>query len=673
MLIALSLRNKLFGGFGVIVAALAGVAYLSVSGTSQVKDGLIEYRQATRGALAANDAMQAFVTARLDFMRFRATLDDASLQQAHVKIREVMKATETLAEAGRGSSMADEAAALGRMADEYDRRITRYEEAHTALLKAESVFQDNGEVARTTLTNLMAAALSAKSAEVSAHAGMAQEALLLTRLFAERYTRSMMPEDLAEAGKNAAEAAKRITGLKTAVSVETSVSDAATMAAIATAISGFDRLEKDLEALQAAAEQRVSARTDIDALGPQIMDGYGKLLQKVVEKQNRIGPAAQATAEATVSETITIASIFTVLGAAIALVLALGTTKAIGAITVSMRRLAEGDLTTEIYGTGRADEIGTMAKAVEVFKANAEERRRLEAQQEEIKKLSEAEKRQAMVRLATEFEGAVGGIVASVSAAAAQLKSSASTLASTSEETSRQSAAVAAASEEASANVQTVASATEELAATVQDVSRQVAQSARMSDDAVNSAVRTVEKVRALSQAADAIGNIVGLIQDIAGQTNLLALNATIEAARAGEAGKGFAVVASEVKNLADQTAKATTEIANQITGIQSTTADSASAIAAISEQIRELSGIAATIAGAVEEQGSATQEIARNVQQAAVGTTEVSSSIVEVRQAATSASSASSQVLSAADALAEMASKLKLEMESFLNTVRAA
>jgi len=278
-----------------------------------------------------------------------------------------------------------------------------------------------------------------------------------------------------------------------------------------------------------------------------------------------------------------------------------------------------------------------------------------------------------MIKLANDFEGAVGQIIETVSSASNELEASAGTLSSTAERSQQLATRVAAASEEASTNVQSVASATEELSSSVNEISRQVQDSARIAGEAVGQARHTTERVSELSKAAARIGDVVELINTIAGQTNLLALNATIEAARAGEAGRGFAVVASEVKALAEQTAKATGEIGQQISGIQAATQDSVSAIKEISGTIEKLSEISSTIAAAVEEQGAATQEISRNVQQAAQGTHEVSSNITDVQRGASETGSASSQVLSAAQSLSTDSNRLKLEVGKFLNSVRAA
>jgi methyl-accepting chemotaxis protein len=340
----------------------------------------------------------------------------------------------------------------------------------------------------------------------------------------------------------------------------------------------------------------------------------------------------------------------------------------------ALGEMAGGNLDVVIPGANRGDEIGDLAKTVVVIRENAEQKARNEAEAKIKQDQAAAKQRKAdMVKLADTFETAVGEIVETVSSASSELESSAGTLTANAERAQELTTMVAAASEEASNNVQSVASATEELSSSVTEISRQVQESARMATEAVGQARVTNDRVSELSKAASRIGDVVELINTIAEQTNLLALNATIEAARAGEAGRGFAVVASEVKALAEQTSKATGEIGQQISGIQAATQDSVNAIKEISGTIEKLSEISSTIAAAVEEQGAATQEISRNVQQAAEGTQQVSAGITDVRRGASETGSASAQVLSAAQSLSGDSNRLKVEVDKFLNSVRAA
>jgi methyl-accepting chemotaxis protein len=341
-------------------------------------------------------------------------------------------------------------------------------------------------------------------------------------------------------------------------------------------------------------------------------------------------------------------------------------------LTGAIGELAAGRHDVTIPTIERADEIGAMAGSLQVFKdaliakKAADEAAAVEAD-------AKIQRGQRVDRITSDFEAMIGEIVEVVSSASTELEASAGTLTATAERSEELATTVAAASEEASTNVQSVASATEEMASSVNEISRQVQGSARIAGEAVEQAQKTNDRVAELAKAAARIGDVVELINTIAGQTNLLALNATIEAARAGEAGRGFAVVASEVKALAEQTAKATGEISQQISGIQAATQESVTAIKEIGDTIGRMSEIAATIAAAVEEQGAATQEISRNVQQAANGTQQVSANIADVQRGASETGSASGQVLGAAKSLSGESDRLKREVGKFLSSVRAA
>lgn len=423
----------------------------------------------------------------------------------------------------------------------------------------------------------------------------------------------------------------------------------------------------EIEAKRIAVEQTLPIATEMDKLANRIGD-FAK--HRVKEEHDK------AMAEMGWSERkslmIGVGVALMLIGAAVLSFITIA--RPARSLAGAMHELADGNFSVTLPGLGRRDEIGAIAAAVEQFKTISEQKARDDAEAKAAQDRLVAERRKTdMMRLAEEFEGAVGGIVEAVSTASGQLKASATTLTSTAGRAQEMATMVAAASEEASTNVQSVASATEELSSSVNEISRQVQESARIAGAAVDQARTTTDRVGQLSKAAARIGDVVELINTIASQTNLLALNATIEAARAGEAGRGFAVVASEVKALAEQTAKATGEIGHQIASIQSATGDSVTAIKDMSATIERLSEISSTIAAAVEEQGAATQEIARNVQQAAQGTGQVSANIVDVQRGASETGSASSEVLSAAQSLATHSGRLSHEVGRFLNTVRAA
>jgi methyl-accepting chemotaxis protein len=346
--------------------------------------------------------------------------------------------------------------------------------------------------------------------------------------------------------------------------------------------------------------------------------------------------------------------------------------RGIGSILKPMGRLVDGELTVDIPHQGETTEIGQIATGLQTFK-DALIAKKASDEAADAEKALNLARAQRISAATTDFQAMVGEMVGSLAGASTELEASATTLSSTADHAQGLATMVAAASEEASTNVQSVASATEELSSSINEISRQVQESARMASTAVDEAGATNGRVEQLAKAASRIGDVVELINAIAGQTNLLALNATIEAARAGEAGRGFAVVAAEVKALADQTAKATNEIGQQVIDIQAATKESVGAIREISGTIEKLSEISSAIAAAVEQQGAATQEISRNVQQAAQGTHQVSSHVADVQRGAGETGHASSQVLSAAQSIASESVRLKSQVERFLSAVRAA
>jgi methyl-accepting chemotaxis protein len=435
--------------------------------------------------------------------------------------------------------------------------------------------------------------------------------------------------------------------------------------------------QKVMELSRKAAGQYPKEAHDLNT---QTVNKIGLQADAILEKDIKLNNDGAAKASNDAADTYSSAfsmlavmlGIAVIAGVGVSFFLVRDVSKGIASIVRPMQALGEGDLAADVPYRGMKTEMGSMADALQIFKEaliakkSADEAAARDAE-------AKIERGRRVDTITRQFEAMIGEIVNTVSAASSQLEASAGTLTSTASRSKELATTVAAASEEATSNVQSVASATEELSSSVTEISRQVQESARMAGDAVGQARSTTDRVSELSKAATRIGDVVELINTIAGQTNLLALNATIEAARAGEAGRGFAVVASEVKALAEQTSKATGEIGQQISGIQAATQDSVNAIKDISSTIERLSEISSAIAAAVEEQGAATQEISRNVQQAAHGTQQVSANISDVERGATETGSASSQVLSAARALSGDSSRLKQEVSSFLSSVRAA
>ena len=440
------------------------------------------------------------------------------------------------------------------------------------------------------------------------------------------------------------------------------------------AFEAKSRIMNELKGKGAATDtaEFKTAVSDVNAAAKR----YAETNDKAAAFYSDLGDKAVAATDSQIGGAIDLALpggvLGVLLGSAIAWFIGRGITRPINAMTGAMGRLADGDLEIEVTGTERKDEIGSLARSLEGFKRNALEARRLAARDAE----ETAAKAQRSVRIDHDiagFDNSIRGALDLLASAATELRATAESLAGGATAASSQSTTVAAAAEQASASVQTVAAASEELSSSISEITRQVTQSSDIASQAVQEAGETQATIGGLSEAAQRIGAVVRLINDIASQTNLLALNATIEAARAGEAGKGFAVVASEVKALANQTAKATEEIAVQVNAMQSATGEAVGAIERINGTIQRMNEISTGIAAAMEQQGAATQEISRNAQQAALGTEEVTQNIVGVNRAIGETGAASGQVLTAADDLGRQAEILRADVGSFLVKIRAA
>jgi methyl-accepting chemotaxis protein len=388
---------------------------------------------------------------------------------------------------------------------------------------------------------------------------------------------------------------------------------------------------------------------------------------------NRLSADLGARARASMLWQIAIGLGVTVLAIGAMWFVAAGISRPVVRMTATMGRLATGDLTVDIPDTAQKDEIGQMARAVEVFKDNALKVEGLRREQEQAKERAVEERRQEMNRMADSFEVSVMAVVKAVAASAGEMRGTAESMSNAAQQAMGQASNVESAAEQASGNVETMAAATEELSSSIAEISRQVGEAAKISATASEETARTNQMVQSLAAAAERIGEVVRMINDIASQTNLLALNATIEAARAGEAGKGFAVVAGEVKSLANQTARATDEISAQIAAVQGETGRAVEAIRTIGGIVDQMRQISTNIATAMDQQGSATREIARNAQEVALGTREVSRNIEGVSQATAQTSAAAEKVLAATLGLTRDSARMGTEVSGFLGTVRGA
>ncbi|WP_319529711.1 methyl-accepting chemotaxis protein [uncultured Cohaesibacter sp.] len=526
----------------------------------------------------------------------------------------------------------------------------------------------DGMKLRESLTGIRTGAFGAGDFESASFAGSAQEHLLLARLYVMKFL-----DDNSKAALDRIKSElQKFDGAL--AELDASLQNPARRKMLEEA----KVLAADYEKYAAELEQVINARNAI-------RDGELK------NNTNVIFASASATAESAdkdevamranffeglsnaESRLVIIAIAALLAGLLFAYIIARGITGPVNALTASMKRLAKDDLEAEVPGKTRRDEIGEMAAAVEVFKQNIIKGKRLEAQQAEMKKQAEEDKRKLMMQMADEFERQVGSIVQAVSSNSVELNASARSMTDVSKLTLEQATQAASSSQQTTSSVQTIATATEEMTSTIAEIAQQVAIASRSAGEAVAKVTSTSQQMSVLSETAQSIGKVVEMISTIAEQTNLLALNATIESARAGEAGKGFAVVAGEVKALAGQTAKATEEISKQIAEVQNATNQSTASMEDVSHVIQHLNEISTAIAAAMEEQNAAINEISGNIHQAAKGTELVNENIYAVNKASQEAGSASSQVLASSEELAEQSELLKAEVDKFIDQVRTA
>jgi methyl-accepting chemotaxis protein len=660
------IKTKIFLGFFCVLLLLVGVSGTGYVAFGHVARQVETYSSSAGAALTGSNLETDLNVVRRSAREFALTGDPAQIDNARTAVAEFKKDIERANQTVKNPDRLQKLAGLSTLLTSY---LEKFEVVARLRTEADDLI---GKTLNPTGARLAELLKAGKAANGNPELSSAFEATLQTvmemRLNAIKF---ISQDDLGagDAAKTASvELSKQIDKLR----------NIASAAGSGTAQDDIGALAKSYEeTINKVIEQQTQMKDlinqDMRQTAEQMGEATGFIQSTAAQDSEAVRSSTMDLIGSTLMLVLILASGGVTAGFVLAWLIGRGISSPVIAMTGAMGKLAAGDKTITVPALGRRDEIGQMADAVEVFKQNALEMDRMQAEQKLQEQRAAEEKTRMMNELAGQFESSVGGIVKTVATAASEMQSTAQSLSSTAEETSRQATAVAASSEEASSNVQTVAAAAEELSGSIKEISRQVAQSSDIASKAVVEAERTNDTVNSLAEAAHKIGAVVSLINEIASQTNLLALNATIEAARAGEAGKGFAVVASEVKSLANQTAKATEEIGAQISAMQNVTGEAVTAIQGIGSVIKQISEIATTIASAVEEQGAATQEIARNVQQAAAGTQDVSSNITGVTQASGETGAAANQMLGASNELAHQGELLRSEVDKFLIAVRAA
>ncbi|MCW9045905.1 MAG: bacteriohemerythrin [Alphaproteobacteria bacterium] len=662
----IKISRKIYGGFGVVLGLLLIIAIVGFFSLKGAGNNFTEYRSLARQTNQAGRIQANMLMTRLFVKNFviSASKDNISgvRKRAQTTLELIPKTRELTTDPEFLKTVDLVEIQLKEYISQFDKVTVKQEKRNDLVNKVLNV---TGPQMEKKLTEIMESAFADGDAEGAYRAGITLRNLLLGRLYVAKF--------LVENDQNSYQRViKEMTAMTQNEKDLLANLQNPHRKQLAQEIN--DLHAKYVPAFktvyQTINERNKIIKGELDRIGPIVADEVEKLKLAIKGLQDELGPRAAFDINQAISITAIISVIAVIAGLLAAFFIGTGISRPITSMTTVMGRLAEGQKDSEIPAQDHGDEVGLMAKAVQVFKESMIKADELSVKQ----KLEDAEKENESIRiqkLIQDFELTIVSVLDSLTEADRSMRKAATDVKATSESTKNESEAVASAASEASTNVETVASAAEELSSSISEISRQVLQSNSVSEQAVHEADKTSEQIRVLEENVSKIGEVVSLINDIADQTNLLALNATIEAARAGDAGKGFAVVASEVKNLATQTSSATDEISAQISEVQRSTQEAVQAINSISGVIGNISEISSSISAAVEEQGAATQEIARNVEQAASGTQSVSVSIADVLNAAEKSDVAADEISHSSSKLSEQTSNLQSRVASFLREVQ--
>ncbi|HEY0184919.1 MAG TPA: methyl-accepting chemotaxis protein [Rhodopila sp.] len=655
-----SIKVRIFAGFFLILLLLVVLTGVVLRVGQRVGDALRTDALSETAAAQIDDLRQALLTSRLrmaDYLRTEAVAERNALTEAMTRLESAAGPVRESQGSGPDLSIPAVRVALAAVAEAADQRHS----AEATLVAAIAALSNSGTALAEGAARIGDKSLAQSGATVLAD--VARSTVAAARAVATG----------ASAGFDAAHAGLRHARDQLAAMTEAAADVPRIQRLGGTVAAAIDALDKALAGVQSAVGVR-GQRLDTLAAAVAKTEAASSEIARTIAEEQRVRRAATMASQASLQVSVLGTALGAcVLGVAMATLLGLSITRPLGRLAGVMVRLADGVLDLDVPGTSARHEIGDMARTVEVFKAHALERRQMEASEAERKRQAEQEKRQAIRLVADGFEAEVAGVVQNVGTGAERVNTAAQAVASSAQQTSEQAEAVARTSSGASANVHNVAGAAEELSVSIAEVATQVVRAAATARQALELTRHTGETVGNLIDAANRIGEVIGVIGSIANQTNLLALNATIEAARAGESGKGFAVVASEVKNLATQSGRATERISAQIAAMQISTEEAVTAIGGIGAVVEQMDQIATAIAAAVEQQRAATEEIARNVQQAAAGTGQLSENIESVSAAARASGAAANDVLGVASDLTTQASALRIAMSRFLTKLRAA